>query len=72
MTQMQKVPQGPYRAIPKVAWEEKPGTLTNHRTFEQMSDAAQEAEFLHAEHDLTFVVLDRDGDEVYRSVGAPE
>jgi hypothetical protein len=71
MTQMEKVPHGPYRVVPKT-WVSNPNDLTSHRTFELMGDAAQEAEFLHEEHALTFLVLDSDGDEIYCSKGAPE
>lgn len=41
--------------------------------FDELADAAQEAEFLHAESGgEEFAVQDRDGFFVYRSKGAPK
>jgi len=40
-------------------------------SFDELAEAAQEAEFLHAEAGAEFAVQDRDGWFVYRSKGAP-
>lgn len=61
--------------MPRFQLEEFPD-----RQFEELADAAQEAEFLHEEHGRTMAVLAlndeepffRKGDTVYESQGAPE
>jgi hypothetical protein len=56
------MPKGPFKIFerPQIA------------AFTELREAAQEAEFLHSEHDSPFRVQDVDGNFVYTSKGAPE